>query len=98
MNDFNQHLAADARLIILKELVKQPGHVLNETLLQKVLDTFGHKRTREWIRTQMRALADVNAVELTQAGSVLIAHIKQAGRDHVEGRINLDGVDSPSDF
>lgn len=97
MTEYNDFLAANARLIILKELAKQPGHTLNQTLLQKVLDDFGHRRSTDWVRTQMRALADLNAVTLTEAGSVLIARLKQAGRDHLDGRIELSGVDSPSD-
>jgi len=98
MTEYAEFLAANARLIILKELAKQPGQTLNQTLLQKVLDDFGHRRSRDWVRTQMRALADVNAVELTEAGTVLIARLKQAGRDHLEGRIELSGVDVPSDI
>lgn len=97
MSDFNAYLAANARLIILKELAMQPGGTLNESLLLKVLDSFGHRRTREWVRQQMRSLADVDAVSLTEAGTVLIAKLKRPGRDHVEGRFVLEGVETPSE-
>ncbi|WP_246681445.1 hypothetical protein [Candidatus Tokpelaia sp.] len=95
--NYDDFLATDARLIILKELAQQPGHSANQTILLKVLDTFGHRRSREWVRQQMRYLADMNAVQMTEAGTVLIARLKQAGRDHLEHRIKLEGVDAPSE-
>ena len=42
------------------------------------------------------ALAEIGAVTLTEAGSVLIATLTERGLDHVERRIILDGVKRPS--
>ncbi len=64
---FDEHLTKDARLVILRELAKQTDKRLNETLLTAVLDTFGHRRTRDWVRTQLRILADLGAVSVTEA-------------------------------
>jgi len=94
---YSNYLAMDARLIILKELAAQPGHSANQTILLKVLDSFGHRRSREWVRAQMRFLADLDAVSLTEAGTVLIARLRQAGRDHLEHRLILEGVDAPAE-
>lgn len=93
---YDAYLAADARLVVLKELARQPAGSLNEALLTHVLDTFGHRRSREWVRTQLRKLEELGAVKLTEAGSVLIAAITRAGLDHVERRALLDGVATPS--
>lgn len=93
---YEDFVASDARLIILRELAGQTGGTLNETLIVKVLDTFGHRRSREWVRTQMRKLAELGAVRLTEAGTVLIAEITGAGVDHVERRAVIDGVAKPS--
>lgn len=99
MSDFDKYLAADARLCILKELARHG--TLNEALITRVLDVHGHRRSREWVRTQMRKLADIGAVNLAdigavEAGAILIASISRAGLDHVEGRAFLDGVARPS--
>jgi hypothetical protein len=93
---YAEHLEADARLIILRELGQQLDGRLNENALTKALDTFGYNRSREWTRTQMRKLADVGAVKLTEAGSVMVAGITRAGVDHVERRSVLEGVARPS--
>lgn len=94
--DYAEHMEADARLTILRELAKMRDGRLNETILTTVLDRFGYNRSREWTRTQMRKIADVGGCELTEAGTVLIAAITRAGIDHVERRSVLDGIARPS--
>ncbi|MEA3533712.1 hypothetical protein [Rhizobium sp. CC-YZS058] len=93
---FDEHLTKDARLVILRELAKQTDNRLNETLLTAVLDTFGHRRTRDWVRTQLRILADLGAVSVTEAGPIMIAELRRAGQDHVDRRIIIEGVARPS--
>lgn len=96
MSDYETFMAEDARLVILKELARQTNASLNETILQKVLETFGHNRSREWVRTQLRKLAELGAVAVTEAGSVMIATLKQPGLDHIERRSVIEGVSRPS--
>lgn len=93
---YDQFMTEDARLVILKELSRQPDGRLNDALLEKVLDVFGHRRSREWIRTQLRKLEELGAVHVTEAGTVLVAAITRAGVDHVERRSFFDGVARPS--
>ncbi|MER8964478.1 hypothetical protein NKI25_01940 [Mesorhizobium sp. M0808] len=96
MTDFDAYLTYDARLIILRELNRQTDGRLNEVLLTKTLDTFGHNRSREWVRTQLRKLAELGAVKVTEAGSVMVAAITRSGIDHVERRSIIEGVARPS--
>ena len=96
MVDYLQALTADARLVILKSLAQQTDGRLNETILVQLLDTFGHRHNRDWVRTQLRALADVGAVVNTEAGTVWVAEITRAGIDHVDRRIVIEGVARPS--
>ncbi|MFB2553352.1 VpaChn25_0724 family phage protein [Ensifer soli] len=96
MSSFADHLTHDARLVILRELSAQTDNRLNETLLTAVLDNFGHRRSREWVRVQLRYLADIGAIHITEAGSVMIAELRRGGQDHVERRIVLEGVARPS--
>lgn len=96
MNDYEKYLAADARLIILRELSNQRGYALNETILSAVLDSFGHKRSRDWLRTQLRKLEELGAISLAEVGSVLVAKINSNGLDHVDMRTTIEGVAQPS--
>jgi repressor of nif and glnA expression len=96
MSSYEEHVRKDARLIILKELALQTDGRLNETILTAALDAFGHNRSREWVRTEMRKLEELGAVRLAEAGSVLVAAITRAGIDHVERRSVIEGIARPS--
>jgi hypothetical protein len=96
MSNYEEHLAQDARLVILKELAKQPDGTLHSGLLTTVLDLFGHRRSREWVSTQLAKLAELGAVRLAEQGTVTVATITRAGRDHVEMRAFVAGVSRPT--
>ena len=93
---YEQHLTKDARLVILKELSRQVDGRLNEALLGRVLDAFGYRKTRDWVRTQLRAMDGLGAVTVSEQGSVLVAAITRAGQDHVERRSVIEGIARPS--
>jgi len=94
--EYNDFATRDARLVILRALHAQTDGRLNEVILLAELDRFGHRRSREWVRTQIEALRELGAVAVNEAGSVKIAAITRLGIDHVERRIVIDGVDKPS--
>lgn len=93
-------LAADARLLILRELAQVTDARANDLVLDRVLDAAGYRRTRAWLRTQLHALAELEAVKLTIVGegegTLLVAELRRAGRDHVDRRAVLDGVARPA--
>lgn len=97
MTELSDLIAQDARLIILQELARQNDARLNEMSLTHVLDAMGITRSRDWVRTQLNALADLDAVKLAGFGTVTIAELTRHGRDHVERRAMLSGVSRPGD-
>jgi hypothetical protein len=88
-------IAADARLTILKELASQTDGRLNDQLLRRTLDMYGIRRDRDWIITQLRKLESLGAIELQEAGTILVARISPLGRDHVGERAVIEGVTRP---
>lgn len=90
-------IAADARLTILKELGRQVDGRLSELLIRRVLDMYGIRRDRDWVVTQLRKLEALGAVEIQDAGDVLVARISRSGRDHIEERALIAGITRPSD-
>ena len=96
-SNFEEHSRKDARLIILRALAEQHDGVMNETLLTMTLETFGHRRSRDWVRTQIRALEELGAVRVIEAASnFLIAELTRVGQDHVDRRAFVEGVARPS--
>lgn len=94
--NFADHVNADARLIILRELASQPGGRLNSSLLMRVLEAFGHNRSKEWLESQLHALDEIGAITARPVGTVIIAQLMQAGLDHVERRRVLADIARPS--
>lgn len=90
-------LAREARLAILRALAAQTDGRLSDLLLKRTLDIYGYRRDRDWIRTQMRKLADLGAISLVEAEEVLFALIEGPGRDHLEERSIVEGVMRPSE-
>jgi hypothetical protein len=86
----------EARLIVLKALAQESDYSLNESLLQRVLEAYGLKRSRDWIRDELRRLCDVGAVTIAFVGEIMIATLTTKGRDHVEQRLVIEGVKRPS--
>lgn len=93
---YDEFMTKAARLVILKELAQQADGRLNEVILERVLDVFGHRRSRDWIRTQLRKLQELGAVHVDEVGTVMVATLTRAGLDHVERRSFVEGVDRPS--
>lgn len=96
MTDMNQLIREQARLIILKALRDQTDERLNSDLMLPVLESFGIKKAREWVHTELRWLADMGAVRLTEAGTVLVAALTERGAQHLDRVIVLEGVKRPS--
>lgn len=93
----DDRVAADARLMILRELAQQTDGRSSDLVLDRVLDAHGVRRSRDWLRTQLRKLAELEAVRVSEVGSVLVATLRRAGRDHVERRFLIEGVSPPAD-
>ena len=93
---FAEHMRDDARLRILQTLKGQTDGRLGDAMLEHALDAFGHRRSREWIRTQLRALAELGAVVIvTDTPAVIVGEITRAGVDHVTRRGVIEGVKRP---
>lgn len=95
MTDMNQLILEQARLILLKALRDQTDERLNSDLMLPVLESFGIKKARELVHTELRWLADMGAVRLTEAGSVLVAALTERGAQHLDRVIVLEGVKRP---
>jgi len=93
---FSQKICEEARLIMLRALAEQPDGRLNSELLRETLVVYGISRSRDFVHEELRALAELGAVTITDVASVRIAAITTKGMDHVARRIVIEGVKRPS--
>lgn len=86
----------DARLIILKELAKQVDERLNSVMLTTRLRDLAIDRPRHWVHAEMEWLAEVGAVTLEKADTVMVATLTEKGARHLRRAIAIEGVARPS--
>lgn len=93
---FPEHMRNDARLRILQALRDQSANRLGDAMLEHHLDACGHQRSRDWIRTQLRVMADLGAVQIvTDTTAMMVVELTRSGLDHVTKRGTIEGIKRP---
>lgn len=98
MSSIAEQIKENQHLIILRALAATNDGRLNETLIARELDLFGHRLSQEAVRTLLRSLQDRAAITIDMAADVImIAELTQRGQDHVERRgCPITGIALPS--
>lgn len=91
---FSELVTKDIRLVMLRSMAEE-GNALNESMLQSVLDMFGHEVSRDRVRTEMRWLEEQGLVHVEDIAGVLVGKLTGRGLDCSEGRCKIDGVKAP---
>lgn len=97
--DYKKWVDENIRLIILKDLAdERSGGSTNTFLIQKSLERFSYRKSRDYIRNQLLWMeGEAGAVRTNTEGTETSAILTRAGRDHVEGRHYLSGIQRPGD-
>ena len=87
----------DQRLVMLRFLTESNGHSANDSILDDVLHTYGHRISRNKVRAHMRFLEDAELLTIKQIGEkTLVATVTQHGADVAHGEATADGVKRPA--
>ncbi|MGL4886349.1 MAG: VpaChn25_0724 family phage protein [Aeromonas veronii] len=92
---FKELVTADQRLVMLRSLHEMPGYEANESILDACLDQYGHKISRDEVRTHISWLAEQGLVTQRELGSTLIAKLTGRGIDVATGASTVPGVKKP---
>lgn len=95
---YEQHLAEDRRLVILR-LLKEARGSGNESVLHVGLGQLGHRRgvTRDTVRADLKWLAARDLVTLEHYNDmVMVATITDRGLAAADGHVEVAGVKPPS--
>lgn len=97
--DYAKWVEENIRLIILKDLADpRSGGSTNTFLIQKGLERFSYRKSRDYIRNQLLWLeSEAGAVRTRTEGTETSAEITRRGRDHVERRTVIAGIQLPGD-
>jgi DNA-binding transcriptional ArsR family regulator len=92
---FKELVIADQRLVILRSLEEMPGYEANESILDSCLDQYGHKVSRDAVRTHISWLAEQGLVSVRELGNTMIAKLTSRGIDVANGSATVPGVKKP---
>ncbi len=87
-------LTEDRRLVLLRSLL-DCGDSANESVLQTCLQAYGHKVSRDVVRTQLAWLREQGLVRLSDVGGCYVAEITGSGEDVANGQSSVPGVKKP---
>ena len=89
-------LIPDQRLVILRALEQDLGYSHNESILQDILGVYGHKLTRDQVRTLICWLKEQGLLSYeVLASGTYIATITDRGAEVATGRATVPGVKRP---
>ena len=88
-------LHEDQRLVMLRTLAEMNGYQANESILQMVLDKYGHNISRDLVVSHMQFLKEQGLVSLEDVGGILVATLLSRGEDVAAGRASVAGVKRP---
>lgn len=91
----------DQRLVILRILSEMAGFEANDSVLQTILDHFGHNIGRDLVLSHLHFLAEQGLVSLESLDSpepmnnITVATLSGRGEDVAQGRAVCAGVKKP---
>ena len=94
MSDYQQLLEGDQRLVILRSLKDLNGSG-NDSVLQKILEQYGHKLSRDRVKTHLYWLNEQGLLTLDTILSTDVAKLTGRGLDVAEGLARCPGVGIP---
>lgn len=89
-----QLMDEDQRLVILRACIDAGGDA-NESILQAVLDTYGHRISRDLVRNHILWLEEQGTVTVERPGGYFVVSITGRGQDVAEGRATIQGIKRP---
>ena len=84
----------DQRLVILRHLDDSTGSA-NDSVLQKVLGTWGHHISRDKVKTHLYWLNEQELITIETVMSTDVATLTGRGHDVANGRAKVPGVGMP---
>ncbi len=95
MDDLEQLLMEDRRLLILRFLAEDNDYTLNTSILQTALAGVGNSCSRAQVETACAWLQEQGLVTLSEKGNVTVVKLTGDGQDVAEGNARVPGVKRP---
>lgn len=95
MTKYADFLREDQRLVLLRTLSELPGYRSNSSVLNQMLNSYGHHMSRDATKTELVWLSEQGLVSMEDLDTVLIVRLTERGADVAAGRARVPGVKMP---
>lgn len=92
MSAYGDTLATEARLKILRLLLKAGENPLNHELLQLALGSMSIRMSADQVRAELGWLADTRCITTVDVGPLVVAELTERGADVAKGLSQIAGV------
>ncbi len=92
---YQQLVAEEARLVVLRVLAEAPAYEANSSTLQMILPEYALNLSRDQLHTELAWLAEQGLVSTRAIATVVIATITARGLDVAHARAQVPGVKRP---
>lgn len=93
--DFQKLKTEERRLRILEAVSQDPNETLSQRIIKAHLDIWALRVPIEVVRQDLRHLAAVGAIKITEVGDEMIAELCELGHQHLAREIVVEGVMKP---
>lgn len=92
---YEQMVTEDRRLVILHVLMNSTGYECNAFLLERMLETSGHRVSYDRLVGDLAWLKEQQLIDTSEVGTVTIARLLTRGQDVARGTTVVPGVQRP---
>ena len=92
---FAELVQSDIRLVILRALAQDLGYSHNDSILHAALGMYGHKCSRDVVRSELSWLKEQGLIIIDMVGETYVATITERGVDVASGAATVPGVKRP---
>lgn len=96
MKSYQDFVAEDRRLALLRFLASDPDYAMNDSLMQRALESIGHGVSRDVVRGDFAWLSEQRLVTVEVVmEKIHVAKATGRGLDVAAGRATVPGVSRP---
>jgi Fe2+ or Zn2+ uptake regulation protein len=93
---YKQIVKEDQRLVVLRGLHDMQGYSANDSIIQTVLEQYGHRISRDQVRTHLSWLDEQGLITIETIGETSVATLTGSGADAATGRSTVAGIKRPA--
>lgn len=85
----------DRRLVLLRALKEMSGYSANESILDTCLERYGHRISRDVVRTELKWLEEQSLLTIEDVAGCYVVTLNARGEEVAQGISTVPGIKKP---